>query len=192
MRNKKITPHAKGWRTNLTYVGFVDDVLIFCKGNEASIRAVNDCIWVFTGATYMVINKEKTTLITRGMDVIEVQDLADIMGISLATTPVKYLGLPLISGRLKTKECLPLLERILVRMANWKNKCLSYAGRVELIKSVLSSYCQYWTRTYILPNNILDRVKSLTNKFLWEGPSAMKKIHQASKKKYVREKNMEG
>lgn len=66
----------------------------------------------------MVINKAKTILLTGGIDDREAQDLAEIMGISLATTSVKYLGLPLILGRLKKKESLPLLERISVRMTS--------------------------------------------------------------------------
>lgn len=128
----------------------------------------------------MAFNREKTLLCTGFMDIRDAQGLVDIMGISFIATLVKYLVLPLISRRLKLKECLPLLERILAIMINWKNICISYAGRVELIKYVLSSLYQYWTRTYILPKCIWDKVKALTNKFLWEGSSNTKRIYQAN------------
>ncbi|XP_074318741.1 uncharacterized protein LOC141655566 [Silene latifolia] len=46
---------------------------------------------------------------------------------------------------------------------------LSYAGRLVLIKSVLSTLHCYWARIFILPVSILNKVEALCRSFLWQG-----------------------
>ncbi|GKA59381.1 RNA-directed DNA polymerase, eukaryota, reverse transcriptase zinc-binding domain protein [Tanacetum coccineum] len=58
--------------------------------------------------------------------------------------PVRYLGVPLIAKRLGVNECGCLVDKIKSRIHNWKNRYLSYAGRLQLIAVVLESIHVYW------------------------------------------------
>lgn len=69
--------------------------------------------------------------------------------------PVRHLGVPLISMRILYKDCNILVERMEKRITNWRNKYLSFAGRVQLIRSVLSSMHIYWSAVFILPARIV-------------------------------------
>ncbi|XP_071727913.1 uncharacterized protein [Rutidosis leptorrhynchoides] len=51
--------------------------------------------------------------------------------------PVRYLGVPLVSSRLLNRDCKLLMEMVRNRIFNWKSKFLSFAGRMQLISSVL-------------------------------------------------------
>ncbi|XP_071689297.1 uncharacterized mitochondrial protein AtMg00310-like [Rutidosis leptorrhynchoides] len=53
--------------------------------------------------------------------------------------PVRYLGVPLLSSRLLYRDCRILVERVKNKVTDWKKKFLSFAGRVQLIISVLTS-----------------------------------------------------
>ena len=83
--------------------------------------------------------------------------------------PVKYLGLPLITTRLSATDCKPLLDSILNRIKGWTVKHLSFAGRLQLIKSVLNSLHVYWSSLLILPKKIINRVEQVMRDFLWKG-----------------------
>ena len=52
-------------------------------------------------------------------------------------------------------------------MLNWKNKCLSYAGRLQLVASVLESIHVYWATVFLLPQAVIDDINSLLKGFLW-------------------------
>ncbi|KAL0324573.1 UNVERIFIED_CONTAM: hypothetical protein Scaly_2424400 [Sesamum calycinum] len=45
----------------------------------------------------------------------------------------------------------PLINKLDARLAGWNHQNLSYAGRVQLIKSVLSTLHTYWASVFILP-----------------------------------------
>ncbi|GJZ40961.1 putative reverse transcriptase domain, reverse transcriptase zinc-binding domain protein [Tanacetum coccineum] len=81
--------------------------------------------------------------------------------------PIKYLGVPLISSRLLYKDCKILVEKVRKRIGDWKNKWLSFAGRRQLVISVLSSMHIYWASVFILPMGIINHIEQLMSGFLW-------------------------
>ncbi|GJX28615.1 putative RNA-directed DNA polymerase [Tanacetum coccineum] len=78
-----------------------------------------------------------------------------------------YLGLPLLSSRLFKHHCGGLIDNVKKRLINWKNKALSFAGRLQLIKSVVSSIQVYWASTFILPKAVNAEIEQLMRGFLW-------------------------
>ncbi|GKB15106.1 hypothetical protein Tco_0849029, partial [Tanacetum coccineum] len=58
--------------------------------------------------------------------------ILNIMPFSEGKLPLKYLGFPLISSRLLNKDCKVLVEKAHNRIGDWKNKSLSFAGRLQL------------------------------------------------------------
>ncbi|KAK4384498.1 Transposon TX1 uncharacterized protein [Sesamum angolense] len=86
--------------------------------------------------------------------------------------PLRYLGLPLISARLSITDCQPLLQKIDSRIKGWEGVQISFAGRVQLIKSVLISFEVYWAMAFILPKGIIKEMIKRLRTFLWKGTSA--------------------
>ncbi|KAL2237644.1 UNVERIFIED_CONTAM: hypothetical protein Sindi_0956100 [Sesamum indicum] len=82
---------------------------------------------------------------------------------------MRYLGLPLLSSRLTVADCNPLLLKIDKRIAGWEGMALSYAGRVQIIKSVLLSLSLYWSSAFILPKKVTNEIEKRLRTFLWKG-----------------------
>ncbi|GMJ16258.1 hypothetical protein HRI_005295000 [Hibiscus trionum] len=87
-----------------------------------------------------------------------------------AQLSLKYRGLPLVSTRLRHSGCLPLLDKFNRRISNWKRRLLSYAGRMELISSVLVSLHIYWSSAFRLPEKILKSISLSIRDFFWSDP----------------------
>ncbi|GJS32596.1 putative reverse transcriptase domain, reverse transcriptase zinc-binding domain protein [Tanacetum coccineum] len=81
--------------------------------------------------------------------------------------PVNYLGVPLISSRLLNKDCKVLVEKARNRIGDWKNKSLSYSGRLQLCKSVISSMQVYWASVLVIPMGIVSDIQQIIRGFLW-------------------------
>ncbi|KAK1429868.1 hypothetical protein QVD17_12153 [Tagetes erecta] len=81
--------------------------------------------------------------------------------------PVKYLGVPLISSRLNSQQCAVLTDRIESRISSWNNKYLSFAGRLQLISSVLSSMHVFWAAAFLLPVFTSKEIEVKLRRFLW-------------------------
>jgi len=88
---------------------------------------------------------------------------------------MRYLGLPLMCRKLRIAEYGPLLEKLAKRFRSWSVKCLSFAGRVQLIASVISGIINFWISTFILPKGCVKRIEALCARFLWSGNIDVKK-----------------
>ncbi|GKC32701.1 RNA-directed DNA polymerase, eukaryota, reverse transcriptase zinc-binding domain protein [Tanacetum coccineum] len=88
--------------------------------------------------------------------------------------PVKYLGVPLVSSRLKARDCKELVEKVQNRVLDWKNKALSIAGRLQLIRSVISSMHVFWASVFVIPNRVLMDIEQCMRNFLWCPSSSSK------------------
>ncbi|GKB07076.1 putative reverse transcriptase domain, reverse transcriptase zinc-binding domain protein [Tanacetum coccineum] len=93
--------------------------------------------------------------------------ILNIMPFSEGELPVKYLGVPLISSRLLNKDCKILVEKARNRIGDWKNKSLSFAGRLQLCKSVILSMQVYWASVLAIPMGIIYDIQQLIRGFLW-------------------------
>ncbi|XP_042489436.1 uncharacterized protein LOC122069484 [Macadamia integrifolia] len=65
------------------------------------------------------------------------QAIAEELGISICNFPTRYLGVEIFKGRVNKESLIPILDKVKGRLAGWKGKILSMAGRVELVRSVI-------------------------------------------------------
>ena len=63
-----------------------------------------------------------------------------VMPFNEGSLPFRNLGVPMCSKRLTNDDCSGLIEVMNRRLGDWKNKSLSFAGRLYLIASILSSF----------------------------------------------------
>ncbi|KAK4395894.1 hypothetical protein Sango_1743700 [Sesamum angolense] len=94
-----------------------------------------------------------------------------ILGFQEGHLPVRYLGLPLLASLLTTTNCEPLLMKIDGRIKGWEGIQLSFAGKTQVIKSVLMALNLYWAMAFILPKKIIQEVEKYLHTFLWKGSS---------------------
>ncbi|KAE8715218.1 Protein ROOT HAIR DEFECTIVE 3-like protein 2 [Hibiscus syriacus] len=74
------------------------------------------------------------------------QPIQSAIGFKIGQLPVRYLGVPLVTRKLTSKDCSALLVKIKNKIDHWSSRNLSFGGRLQLVKSVLSSIFGYWSR----------------------------------------------
>ncbi|XP_013633333.1 PREDICTED: uncharacterized protein LOC106339050 [Brassica oleracea var. oleracea] len=90
-------------------------------------------------------------------------------GFSSGSLPIRYLGLPLMSRKLKISEYAPLIAKIFARFKMWATRTLSFAGRLQLLSTVIAGTVNFWISCFILPKGCIKQIESLCIRFLWSG-----------------------
>ncbi|KAL0409483.1 UNVERIFIED_CONTAM: hypothetical protein Sradi_1882700 [Sesamum radiatum] len=141
----------------------------FFAGTPNSVRIIKSVLTEFAELSGLHVNPGKSTIILSKSVQRERQRILDIIGFQEGSLPIKYLGLPLTSSRLKVADCQPLIDRLSSRLAGWNHLNLSLAGRTQLIKSVLNSLHTYWASVFVLPKSIIKLIEGKMRSFLWTG-----------------------
>ena len=157
--------HLKCKKLTLIHLCFADDLLIFFKGNIDSIVGVQKILNLFYTYSGLQLNSSKSELFSTGIKAEDLMEIQQATGFQIGTLPVKYLGVPLITRQLSNHDCAPLVARITKRVRHWLTKFLSYAGRLQLIQSVLFNVQNYWCRQFILPKGVLKKISQICSQF---------------------------
>lgn len=78
-----------------------------------------------------------------------------LTGFSLSTPPVGYLGLPLFSSKLNSRDCVPLVDRFCANIEAWSCRFLNFSGRLQLSKIILLGISGFWSMIYSSPSRYL-------------------------------------
>lgn len=125
--------HPRTEELKISHLMFADDVMVFFDGTSNSLHGIAECLDDFASWSGLHMNTTKTELFTSGIDQIETTAIANY-GFSTGQFPIRYLGLALMSRKLKISEYAPLMTKIAARFQSWSAKLLSFAGRLQLIK----------------------------------------------------------
>ncbi|XP_059076416.1 uncharacterized protein LOC131875764 [Cryptomeria japonica] len=104
------------------------------------------------------------------------RSIAKLFGIRIGQLLGKFLGMLLFSGVGKTKIWKGLLDGCKAKMEGWKSKWLMLAGRILMLKSVISTMSIFSMACFKLPGIIIKNIQQKMKKFLWNGKQNQDKI----------------
>ncbi|XP_074304886.1 uncharacterized protein LOC141639737 [Silene latifolia] len=123
----------------------------------------------FSAASGLQMNKQKSNIYFTGVQR-QIKDyIISISGCVEGQLPFKYLGVPITAGKLGKADCEVLIEKIVERIRSFGARKISYAGRVVLVKSVLTSLFTYWANIFLIPKGVQKKIDSLCRNYLWDG-----------------------
>ncbi|KAL0294302.1 UNVERIFIED_CONTAM: hypothetical protein Sangu_3221500 [Sesamum angustifolium] len=153
----------------LFQLSFADDLILLWKAEARSVNLFRRGLEVFASLSGLHTNPQKSQLIISKAAQGLRMALIDTLGFREGKLPVRYLGLPLISSRLTISDCQPLFQKIDGRINGWEGTNLSFAGRVQLIKSILLALGVYWAMAFLLPKGVIKEIVKRLRQFLWKG-----------------------
>ena len=135
--------------------------MLFCKGNIFSIRALCNCILLFSQSSRLQANSAKSVIYTAGIPTDIREEFRTISQFACGYLPFKYLTVPFSSKRLSMVDCEQIVDKMTWRIRAWSAKNLSYVAHLQLINSILMGISTYWCQMFILPWHVIKIVNSI-------------------------------
>lgn len=124
--------HPKCEKIGLTHLSFANDIILFSRGDTPSIAILHHTLQQFGRSSGLELNLAKSQLFTAGILEAELHEMLQVTGFSEGIFPVRYLGTPLVYGKMKSCHYNQLVDKIANYFKAWSTHTLSYAGRLEL------------------------------------------------------------
>ncbi|XP_048494320.1 uncharacterized protein LOC125494677 [Beta vulgaris subsp. vulgaris] len=142
----------------------------YTRLHSADVRSVTKIMVAFTKfsqASGLEASLEKSNIYLAGVSAHEATLLAEAVQLTIGDLPFKYLGVSLSSKKLNYSQCKILIDKITERAQGWVTKTLSYAGRLPLVRSGLSTMQHYWFQIFPLSKKLIRVVEAVCRKHLW-------------------------
>lgn len=166
-------------RTALTvdHLPFVDDLILFCRANLQEAACLKSCLEKYCCLIGQLINYGKSGLFfSQNLSRRHVDSLRNFLRLSIITNDALYLGNPLFLGRNKSKAFHFIMDKLKSCFAGLRSKLLSQAGRVTLVKSVVSSIPIYYMAACQFPASLCRAFDSAARQFFWNGKDVERKL----------------
>ena len=121
------------------------------------------------------LNNSKCELFSSGISRASLFAIQEHTRFKLGVLLVRYLRVPLVTRRPSTRDCMPLVDKIIARVQHGAAKFLFYAGRYQLIQLIIFSIENYWCRHFLLPKSVLKKINQICSAFFWKGKSKSSK-----------------
>lgn len=164
--------HPQCGKLKITHLAFADDLMLLARGDEISIGILMDCLKEFGKCSGMQLNVRKSNIFMAGMDVGMSDDILQATRLSPGLMPFRYLGVPMAAAAPTVMEFEPMLQAISSCVNAWKGSTLSYAGRLELMRSVLQGIQCFWLTVFPLPATVREQINRICRSFLWNSKVA--------------------
>ena len=162
----------------LSSLFFADDIVLFAEATVQQARIIKDCLQRFDLASGEKVSLEKSRIYFFGdtsafarvkvCNELQTQQTEDLSF---------YFGMPTLSGRVSRATFQHIFDNFDKRLAGWKSRCLSLAGRVMLAKWVLSTLPIYSMQTARLLRTLCDDLDRRTRRFIWGGDDGKRRVY---------------
>ncbi|GFY85411.1 hypothetical protein Acr_04g0001490 [Actinidia rufa] len=167
--------HPRCGGLKLTHLAFADDLVLFSRGDPKSVSLLMESLKHFGDCSGLKISLSKSNLFAASISSMDLDSIKDITGFPQGTFPFRYLGIPIADSSLTIAQFSPLLDKIQGYISAWARANLSYAGRIELVKSVLQGIEYFWLSIFPIPAGIWAKIVKHCKSFLWSGNYNSKK-----------------
>lgn len=156
---------------------FADDTMFFCQATKENCITLKAILLQYEEASGQRINKDKSSITFSTKTPKEKRDMVkEMMEIQKEGGSGKYLGLPEHFGRRKRDLFTSIVDRIRQRAATRSTRFLSKAGKLTMLKSVLTPIPVYSMSCFELPASLCKRIQSVLTRYWWDDSEEKKKM----------------
>lgn len=177
----------------INHLLFADDTMFFCQSSAKNCETLVEILLRYGEASGQQINKSKSSITFSSKTPTAMKEGAkSFLGISKEGGVGKYLGLPEHFGRRKRDLFTSIVDKIRQRAQSLSTRFLSKAGKLTMLKSVLTAQPTYPMSCFLLPVSLCKRIQSVLTRFWWDGPQGKKKMCWVSWDKLTQPKSSGG
>jgi len=150
---------------------FADDLILCGKATIHEAQAMKDILIDFCNRSGQLPNLRKSSILfSKNVPSNIKQQIKSIFPVPDLQPHTMHLDHPLIfSHKDKNKAYEFIYNKFMAKFGTLKANTLNHAGRLQYIKSVLSSIPVYYMSIVLFSNSFIEKINSIIKRFWWAG-----------------------
>lgn len=154
---------GRGNGPTFSHMCFADDLILVAEASPSQVDCIKEVLHSFCTCSGQKINFAKSLVyFSDNMDSSQVVTLSDALGVNVT----KDLGAPILHQRMAKQSFSFILDKMRKKLAGWKAKSLSFAGKVTLAQASLLNILGYVFQTSLIPASMCEEAEKLCRDFI--------------------------
>lgn len=160
----------------ISILQYADDTIFFGEATMQNVKVIKTILKCFEITSGIKINFAKSQFGAICKSDQWRRAAAEFLNCSMQSMPFSYLGIPIGANQRHSVTWDPIIRKCEARLARWKQKHVSFGGRVTLINSVLTALPIYFLSFFRIPDKVVEKLINTQCRFLWGGGLEHRKI----------------
>jgi len=170
-------PVSKGG-PQISHLMSADDVVLFGEASKAQAIVAQASLNEFCEASGQKLNVQKSSVyFSPNTNESTMAEICNTLAIQRTKDFGCYLGVLTMNGRMTKATFQDVITRLDKKLAGWKAKCLSLAGRTTLIQAAINAIPAYSVQSTRIARSVCDEIDRKIRRFLWGGTNLERKTH---------------
>ncbi|KAK1291255.1 hypothetical protein QJS10_CPB17g00048 [Acorus calamus] len=162
----------------ISHVLYADDLLVVSSATPLACDTLRTVFEEVRQFTRLKVNWGKSSVRFSPSVPCRIQKwMSRILHMKLANGAWKYLGVQVMDASSRRRGVDMVIEKAHDKLTIWKSQLLTMAGRIQLIKAVMSMLPQHLLMAAAMSGKGLGQLEKLMRQFLWIQQSGRKIIH---------------
>ena len=153
-------------RVKVDLLQFANDTLFFCEPFLHNVLAVKAMLRSFEMISGLRVNFRKSAIGAVGISQLDKLVYSKCLNCRQIELPFKYLGITIGGNPRRITFWNSIVDKIKSRLSSWKGRLLSMAGRICLIKSVITTLPLFYFSFVKAPIAVYNHIRRIQAKFL--------------------------
>jgi len=145
----------------ISLLQFANDTLFISEVSLTNVFIIKSILNCFELAVGLKINFSKSKLGGYTVTRADIKHLVALLNCKMLEDSFTYPGIPMGVSLRRSQTWKPIVHKLSCKLASWKQRYLSFRGRICLINSVLNSLPLYFLSFYRIPALIASKIISL-------------------------------
>jgi ribonuclease HI len=185
LENSQVQNNLQGLRIaqgvkDINHAQFADDTLLLGGVSPIIAKKFKEELEAYAAVSGSEISQTKRKIYGWNITPNEMLGITRVLGMEGHTNweAFKYLGIPIFKSAPRASHWNHLIDNLKNKISSWGANWLNLAGKVVLIKAVLTSIPIYQSSFLLAPASVIQKIEALQRRFLWEGgKQSRRKMH---------------
>jgi hypothetical protein len=159
----------------ISHLQYADDTLCIGEASVENLWALKAILRGFEMASGLKVNYWKSGLVGVNVPSAFMDTACMFLNCRQGTIPFKYLGLPIGANPRSENTWNPLIDLLRKRLFSWRNRHISFGGRIVLLNAVLNAIPIFYLSFLKMPLKVRKKVIRIQREFLWGGGRGVEK-----------------
>jgi hypothetical protein len=130
---------------------YADDLALFFNPVQGDLQLATTIFDLFQGTSGLGCNMDKCQIMSIRCNDDQVALAQQLFPCLVTNLQIKYLGLPLSTGRVPKSAFQPLIDNMADKLPAWRGRLMHRSSRLSLIKSTLAAIPVYTPSSHSFP-----------------------------------------